>query len=616
VVYLAVRDDGTFRKNVAVKVLKANLSDHDLVQRFQQERQVLANLDHPGIARILDGGQTADGLPYHVMEYVEGLPLDRFCDTQQLDLADRIRLFLQVIAAVHYLHDSLIVHRDLKHSNILVTGDGRVKLLDFGIAKMQTPSSQAPDLTGPDQRLLTPSYASPEQMAGMHVTRASDIYSLGLILYELITGRLPYHDAAAKLAQEPPLPSANIRDDLKRMPETTAQLRRRIVGDLDQIVLLCLRRDPRHRYTSASALGDDLGRFLDGKSVIARREPVMERGLRFLRRQRVAVAVAILILLTSSVGVWKTLQARSLSRQIEEREAAINRLLDGFEQRHDVKSSDAKTGHASGAAPVPATPFVPRVDDVRKLRRALEQDLAAAWSAQPGITPRRAALLERALKYLDSARGYATQNVAFASELAGAYKDIGVLYEPALGSHALLAYKSAAVVLMNASGGIPAQGANGEQWAFLVARIRKLGGGVPEYAIKPPPTGPNSRPQTESHARGQDTENQEEANNTPPEILLMPVVPIDPRQYKEVRTKLAQATYKAKLADETMQGLQKETAQMGQQVHPIIRENYDHMKQALDSAQKEFDSGDLERAMEDSKIAYACAARVLKEVGR
>ena len=176
VVYLAVRDDGIFRKNVAVKVLRSSHISNDLVQRFHQERHVLASLDHPNIARILDGGQTSEGLPYYVMEFIEGLSLDKFCDTRKLDLPDRIRIFQQVVYAVHYLHENLVIHRDLKHSNILVTPDGVVKLLDFGIAKIQAPVMQAPDLTGPDQRLLTPNYASPEQITGSSLTRASDIY--------------------------------------------------------------------------------------------------------------------------------------------------------------------------------------------------------------------------------------------------------------------------------------------------------------------------------------------------------------------------------------------------------------------------------------------------------
>ena len=277
VVYLAVRDDGAFRKNVALKLLRNRAASSDMVQRFHQERQVLADLDHPNIARILDGGQTPEGTPYYVMDFVDGEPLDRYCDSHTLDLAGRIRVFQQVVGAVQYLHEHLVVHRDLKHSNIMVTQDGVVRLLDFGIAKVQAHVAQAPDLTSPEYRLLTPNYASPEQVSGGAVSKASDIYSLGVILYQILTGRLPHEDPADKLLKDPPLPSANIRQDLQRTPETTSQLRRRIVGDLDQIVLLCLRRDPRHRYATAAELAADLDRFLEGRSVIARREPAMER---------------------------------------------------------------------------------------------------------------------------------------------------------------------------------------------------------------------------------------------------------------------------------------------------------------------------------------------------
>ena len=345
VVYLAVRDDGAFRKNVALKLLRGNATSSDMVQRFHQERQVLADLDHPNIARILDGGQTAEGLPYYVMDFVDGEPLDRYCDSQTLDLADRIRVFQQVVGAVQYLHEHLVVHRDLKHSNIMVTRDGVVKLLDFGIAKVQAHVAQAPDLTSPDYRLLTPNYASPEQVSGGAVSKASDIYSLGVILYQLLTGRLPHENPSDKLLKDPPLPSANIRQDLQRTPETTNQLRRRIVGDLDQIVLLCLRRDPRQRYASAADLAADLGRFLEGRSVIARREPVMERAVRFLKRKRVAVGVGALLVIACGTGAWQAVLADSQTKLARSREAEVRRLLDELAQRGKKGGPPRKAGN-------------------------------------------------------------------------------------------------------------------------------------------------------------------------------------------------------------------------------------------------------------------------------
>jgi serine/threonine protein kinase len=193
-VYLAARADDQFKKRVAVKLLRRGLDSEDILRRFRHERQILASLDHPNIARLLDGGMTDDGLPYFVMEYIEGTPLDRYCDERRLSTTERLKLFRQVCAAVYHAHQNLIVHRDLKPSNILVTKDGEPKLLDFGIAKLLNPEltahTMAPTATG--IRLMTPNYASPEQIRGKNITTASDIYSLGVLLYHLLTGHHPY----------------------------------------------------------------------------------------------------------------------------------------------------------------------------------------------------------------------------------------------------------------------------------------------------------------------------------------------------------------------------------------------------------------------------------------
>ncbi len=609
-VYLAVRDDGTFRKHVAVKLLKSNHATQDFIQRFHQERQVLANLDHPNIARILDGGQTADGLPYHVMEYVDGLPLDQFCDTQKLGLADRIRVFQQVVSAVAYLHGNLVVHRDLKPSNILVTGDGQVKLLDFGIAKIAAPLSQAPDLTGPANRLLTPTYASPEQLGGAPIARASDIYSLGVILYELLTGRLPYKDSTSKLTEEPPLPSANIRNDLQRMPETTAQLRRRIVGDLDQIVLLCLRRDPRYRYASASALAEDLERFLDGRSVLARREPAIERALRFLKRNRAAVVVCALIVLSLGIGTWQTVAAQIHARMTYAREAAVKSILETLERNNS--KPPAGTQHPDSLTFRSA----PHVDDVRKLRNALEQDLVPAWTLRPGLTPERKALLERTAHYLEGLRPYVPLNPLLAVEVAGAYQELGILYEPSNRDFALLAYGSAAQTLQQVSSGDPSHGPNRMQWAFIVGRITSLGGTVPVYVpavipailtFKPTP-GNDSQNKTAHHAV---------ANAESAPVIEVPIQPAaDPALYEALRSRLDTAIGRSKVADETFAALKESLEKKGESLHPRIIANHTCMQMALDSARGALERSDLTAAATNIEIADECARRVMNVVGR
>ncbi|MFN7922336.1 MAG: serine/threonine-protein kinase [Bryobacteraceae bacterium] len=604
-VYLALRDDGAFRKYVALKLLRRDQVSEDLVRRFHQERQVLANLDHPNIARILDGGQTHEGLPYYVMEYVEGMSLDRYCDERKLGLEGRIALFRQLCQAVQYLHENLVIHRDLKPSNIMVTADGAVKLLDFGIAKMQLPAAANVDITGPFGRIMTPGYASPEQISGAPLTRVSDVYSLGVILYHMVTGRLPFADPAAKLDHDPPVPSANIREDIQRTAETTAKLRRRIVGDFDNIVLRCLRTNPKHRYQTAAEISEDLQRFLEGKSVLARQAPITERAAKFVNRNRIPVAVAMLVLLLGGFGTWQAVEAQMQTRRAEAREGEIARLLDSLDRASDKGQPSA------------------RLDSVRRLRRALEQDFTAAWSAKPGFTQQRQTLLDRGVRYLDSVRPYAAQDPMLASELAGAYQQVGVLYEPGYRDYALRAFNNAAIVLNGASGGDPSQGQYRAQWLFLAGRIRGLGGSVPVYlsapiggSEAPKPSRPGYNNPLPPQERTRDTEPTETRAVAVPEPAAVVIAPADRAAYEELRGKLIDVTAKAATVAETMNQLEENSRRIGQLVHPDIRANHTRMKIALEVARKELERGSIAGARENLEIAEACANRVLKSGGR
>lgn len=260
VVYLAVRDDGAFRKNVAIKLLRGDAVTPEFIERFRNERQVLANFDHPNIARILDGGDTTDNMPFYVMEYVEGRPIDKYCDEDKLSLNDRLKLFQKLCGALQYLHQNQVIHRDLKPGNILVSNEGVVKLLDFGIAKQLGPASL--ELTTAEGTPLTPAYASPEQFTGGADAR-SDIYTLGVILYLMITGKLPDQGTTKP-------PSESVREDVTRTQETTKQLKKRVMGDLDMVVLKAMNRESRLRYQTAQELSEDLERFINGQPVLAR----------------------------------------------------------------------------------------------------------------------------------------------------------------------------------------------------------------------------------------------------------------------------------------------------------------------------------------------------------
>jgi eukaryotic-like serine/threonine-protein kinase len=295
VVFRARRSDAQFERKVAIKLLNSPLASEDARRRFRAERQILADLNHPHIAQLLDGGTTDEGIPYLVMEHIEGLPIDEYCKANGLTSAQRLRLFAQVSGAVQYSHQHLVVHRDIKASNILVTADGVPKLLDFGIAKLLDNSAgeAAANLTVADARLLTPGNASPEQVRGATITTASDIYSLGVLLYELLTERPPY-----KVSSLTPL-------DLQRaicetMPEPPSRARPELAGDLDVIVLTAMRKEPERRYGTAQQLRDDIESHLEHRPIAAHADTWAYRTSKFLRRHAVGAATALGVVLAIS----------------------------------------------------------------------------------------------------------------------------------------------------------------------------------------------------------------------------------------------------------------------------------------------------------------------------
>ncbi|MGD0544896.1 MAG: serine/threonine-protein kinase [Candidatus Acidiferrales bacterium] len=415
-VYRGVRADDQFHKEVAIKLIRQGYDTALIVRRFRNERQILAGLEHPNIASLLDGGTTDDGLPFFVMELVEGQPIDRYCATHKLDIRERLMLFRSVCDAVQYAHQNLVVHRDLKPQNILVTPQGVPKLLDFGIGKLLNSSQPQPgaEHTATLLPIMTPDYASPEQVRNEAITTATDVYSLGAILYVLLVGRRPYRVNTTSLnemvnaicSSEPEKPSAAVmhpdRDQepavrtaysgastsIEFSQENAEKLRRELSGDLDNIILKALRKEPGRRYVSADQLSEDIRRYLQGLPVNAASGTLQYRARKFIRRHQAAVAAAILIAIGLTAGAAAIV-----------REAQIAR----FQQQRAER----------------------RFQDVRALANALMFDVHDAIKDLPGATKARKLLVDRALHYLDGLASDEGNDPSLQKELATAYEKVG-----------------------------------------------------------------------------------------------------------------------------------------------------------------------------------------------
>ena len=392
-VFLAERADDEYQKQVAIKLIKRGTDTDSVVRHFRNERQILAGFDHPNIARLFDGGTTESGLPYFVMEYVEGLPIDEYCNAHALSVVERLKLFREVCAAVSYAHRHLVIHRDIKRSNILITAEGVPKLLDFGIAKLlQEDDEPLATMTG--MRLMTPASASPEQVRGQPVTTASDVYSLGVVLYELLCGRSPYqftsqssHEMARVITEtEPKKPSTALAQTDN--PQPAIRNPRFLKGDLDNIVLMALRKEPERRYQSVEQFSEDIRRHLEERPVLARKDTISYRAAKFARRNKAGLAAAALVFLILVGGIVAT----SRQAQIAMREKARAER---------------------------------RFNDVRKLANSVLFDYHDAIKALPGATKVRERLVKDALTYLDGLAGEAHGDPALQRELAAAYERVG-----------------------------------------------------------------------------------------------------------------------------------------------------------------------------------------------
>ena len=395
-VYKAVRDDDEYHKEVAVKVLRRGYDTKSLLKRFKVETQILATLDHPNIARLLDAGSTQEGLPYLVMDYIQGRPIDDYCKHHRLGLRARLDLFRSLCSAVLYVHQHLMVHGDLKCSNVLVSENGTVKLLDFGIARLLNPTPAAA-LNVPDQKLtgllaMTPEYASPEQIRGGPITTASDVYSLGVMLYQLVTGVLPHRvrgDFSFELATQIIEREAVAPSVAAKTHETadSTGFGRSLRGDLDNIILMALEKDPARRYPSVEKLQDDIRRHVEGFTVSARSAGYFYQLGKFAGRHKAGIAAAAIIGITLVGGILTTMRQAQIAW--DERQRA---------QKH--------------------------FDEVRKLANVFMFDIHEAIQYLPGSTPARQMLVENSLKYLEALSSESSSEPSLQRELASAYEKL------------------------------------------------------------------------------------------------------------------------------------------------------------------------------------------------
>ncbi len=441
-VYLAVRDDDQYEKQVAIKLIRRGMDTDDVLDRFRHERQILANLEHPYIARLLDGGTSPDGRPFFVMEYVQGRPLDQYCRERELSVRERCRLFLKVCEAVSFAHRSLVVHRDLKPGNILVTPDGSPKLLDFGVAKLLDPSAASGrTMTVLAMRPLTPEYASPEQVRSGQISTATDVYTLGAILYELLSGKRPH-----EFSSYSPIELERVICDVDPPPpsETNAALRKQLAGDLDAIVAKAMRKEPELRYASVEQMAEDLNRYLNGWAVEARQGSFTYRAAKFLRRNRTAIAVGVLFAAAliggAAVATIQAIRAsREQARAEHQRELALQSEARAEASRREAEreAAEAQTQRSyadsqrheaelqSLAAETQRRLAERRFEQVRQLARKFLLDFHDAIAKLPGSTPARKMVVETGLQYYDGLVREAHGNPELLKEIARGYDRLG-----------------------------------------------------------------------------------------------------------------------------------------------------------------------------------------------
>jgi hypothetical protein len=617
VVYLALRNDDVFHKVVALKVIgnTVDASDHTVVERFKQERQILAGLDHSNIARILDGGSTDDGRPFYVMEYVAGSPIDDYCARMNTSVPSRVRMMAQVCDAVDYLHHHAIAHRDIKPHNILVTLDGHVKLVDFGIAKVETvhgvlrTSAQGAEPT----MIMTPGYASPEQIAGDGAGKSSDIYSLAVVLYQLLTGHLPHADRdgrpdlAARVSGKAPEPPSKELNRTVRQATHVPDAQKVSYPDLDRVVLTALQRDPLQRYGTVQLFGEDLRRCLDGRPIAARASTVTYRVRKAVSRNPVAAAVAATALLSVGAGAWLAIDSRVERVQLEAKEEELERFVDMLAMKI-----------ARWQEPERVVPALERVADVQAANRIMESEAVRALSARAADPPRVKRVVADLQRVLEQADALSQGQAPLRKEIALAFRKIGdfessaPLVQVADKEAAAHSYRRAAVIAADLRGA--EQSWADQQIAELSGLLNGLGSPleagvnatevVVAAAPPPPPPPPPARPPRRV---------------APPVDEALPAATpaeVDADALADLQQRLRTTTLDAERARRNFETLRDTLASRGQTIRSDVVTILGQAEQLIEEARGLLETSDLTTAEDSLRRAGYQLQKVFQVVGK
>jgi eukaryotic-like serine/threonine-protein kinase len=611
VVYLALRNDDVFQKIVALKVIGAECGGTAaaVVQRFKQERQILAGLDHPNIARILDGGNTADGRPFYVMEYVAGSAIDDYCARAKPDLATRVRMIIDVCQAVAYLHGHAIAHRDIKPNNILVTPEGHVKLVDFGIAKVETVDGLVASASplGQPTMIMTPGYASPEQISGDPAGKRGDIYSLGVVLYKLLTGHLPYADqegrpnlAAQLSGKDPEPPSKDLTRDVKPATRGT-EARRASYPDLDRVVLMALQRDPLRRYDTVETFADDLSRCLEGRPVTAHQQNWGYSLRKLVVRNKFAAALAALVLVSVCVALWMAIAVRIGRAQLEAKQAEVERFVALLNAR--------VTRWPEAQQPVP---IAERVADVRAANGLMASDMLNTLSVKVPDAARFKRLIAELRRFLDRADELSQNQPPLRKEIATVYRQIGDF--EATAKRAEIADKRQAAVSYQRAVAVAASVRSTDRtWADqqvseLAGRLQQIGS---QIIVTPPTTAPPEPAAQQAEAdpppAKADTTRIAARRPRPPEAAA---VDVDSPQVVELLQRLKTTTTNADRARRNLEALRATLAERGQTVRADLDTSMVRIDSLIEEAANSLNSHDTPAA-EDALLKAAYELRKL-----